>query len=51
MGKVEILIRENSFELFLTEDEVIKRYFSSVAVHLVRMQVENSNLMNSTLCI
>lgn len=43
MRKVEIRIKGNSLALFLTEDEMIKRYFSSVAVHLVCIHVENRN--------
>lgn len=50
-GRIEILIGENSLALLLTEDKIIVRHFSSVAVHLVRMHVENSNFMNSTLYV
>lgn len=32
--------------MFLTEDEIVERYFCPVAVQLVHMHVDNSNLMN-----
>lgn len=44
--RIDILLRENNLILFLTEDELVKSYFCSVAVQLVHMHVENSNLMN-----
>lgn len=44
--RIYILLRENNLAVFLTEDEIVERYFCPVAVQLVHVHVDNSNLMN-----